>query len=56
MENFFTQFLDMFADIVLYPMSIEVNNLQENPITIIAVASLLGIGFISILRGLLCRI
>lgn len=48
-------FLNLFSDVILYPMSIEVNNF-DNPLTIIAVSSLLGIGFISILRRLLCRI
>lgn len=49
-------FLDLFADIVLYPMSIEVNNFDNNPLTVVAVASLLGIGFIVIIRRLLWRI
>lgn len=48
-------FLDLFADIVLYPMSIDVNSL-ENPLTIISVASLLGIGFVVLVRRLFWRI
>lgn len=49
------EFLELFADIVLYPMSIEVNSF-ENPLTIIAAASLLGIGLVLLVRRLLWRI
>lgn len=49
------EFLEMFADIILYPMSIDVNSF-ENPLTVVAVASLLGIGLILLVRRLLWRI
>lgn len=49
------QFLEMFADIVLYPMSIEVNAF-ENPLTIIAAGSIFGVGLVVLVRRLLCRI
>lgn len=49
------EFLEMFADIVLCPMSIELNTF-ENPLTIIAAASLFGVGLVVLVRRLLCRI
>lgn len=46
-------FLTLFGDIVLYPLSIDVNTM-DNPITVGVVATLIGLGFYRILRRILC--
>ncbi len=49
----FMEFLTLFGDIVLYPLSVEVNTM-DNPLTLAVVASLIGIGFTRMVRRLLC--
>lgn len=47
------EFLQLFGDIVLYPLSIDVNTM-DNPLTIVVVATFIGIGFVQFFRRLLC--
>lgn len=47
------EFLTLFGDIVLYPLSVDVNTM-DNPLTLAVVASLIGIGFTRMVRRLLC--
>lgn len=47
------EFLTLFGDIVLYPLSVEVNTM-DNLLTLAVVASLIGIGFTRMVRRLLC--
>lgn len=50
-------FLGMFSDIVLYPLSIELVNFDDNPLLVISIATLFGLGCVSFLRRFLsCRI
>lgn len=51
------EFLDLFAEVILYPLTIEINNLEDNPLTVIAVAALFGLFCVKFLRRwfLSCR-
>lgn len=46
-------FLTLFGDIILYPLSIEANSM-DNPLTVTVVATFIGIGFVRMVRRLLC--
>ena len=43
------EFLNLFMDVFLYPMSPEVNSLAENPLAAGMVCILIGLGFPAIL-------
>lgn len=46
-------FLALFGDVLLYPVSVEANGM-DSPFTVIMVATLIGLGFVRLLRRLLC--
>lgn len=50
------EFLNLFMDVFLYPMSPEVNSLAENPLAAGMVCILIGIGFPSLLLRILLNL
>ena len=50
------EFLNLFMDVFLYPMSPEVNSLAENPLAAGMVCILIGIGFPSLLFRILLNL